>query len=328
MSIRANPTAIGLFTIGATILAVAGVATLASTSWFVPKSTFISYFNESVHGLEAGAPVKFQGVPVGTVTELLIEINENDKTFRVPVTYEIDLERLTSQAGTFVHLNDEVVLRRQITDGLRAQLQMESFVTGLLYVELSYRSDAKPAEFEERPTAYPEIPTTRSLLAAFGVEAGSVVEDVVQILFRVNEMLEEVDMRGINTAVVASAEAVRDLVSSSELQAAIGDAPAVTAQLKKTLDEMQLLSERLGATIDPLQQSMEGTNQEAVATLRALREAIAETHGFLSTESGVGYQLEQTLASFREAAEALRVLAIALERNPDMLIRGKKPPGR
>ena len=45
----------------AVILAVVGVATLASTAWFKPHSTFISFFQESVNGLEAGAPVKFQG---------------------------------------------------------------------------------------------------------------------------------------------------------------------------------------------------------------------------------------------------------------------------
>ena len=75
MSRRANPTKIGLFMIGAIILAVIGVATLTSAEWFEKRSTFISYFSESVNGLERGAPVKFQGVPVGSVTELLIQID-------------------------------------------------------------------------------------------------------------------------------------------------------------------------------------------------------------------------------------------------------------
>jgi paraquat-inducible protein B len=47
----------------------------------------------------------------------------------------------------------------------------------------------------------------------------------------------------------------------------------------------------------------------------------------LTADSGVGYRLEQALASFAEAAEAMRVLAVTLERNPDMLLRGKKPGG-
>lgn len=327
MSRRANPTKIGLFMIGAIILTVIGVATLTSAEWFEKRSTFISYFSESVNGLERGAPVKFQGVPVGSVTELLIQIDESDKTFQVPVQYEIDLTRLTSPEGTFVHLNEASVLRQQIADGLRAQLQMVSMVTNQLYIELSYRPDADQPELARGPTPHPEIPTTPSLLAAFGTEAGSVVADVLQVLFRVNEMLEEVDVRGINTAVVASAQAVQRLADSRELKAAIDEFTPMTTQVSTAMAEMQVLAEALTATIGPLQAQMEGTNAEAALTLQSMREAIEDAHALLATDSGIGYQLEQALASLRSAAEALRVLAISLERNPDMLLRGKKSGG-
>ena len=328
MSVRASPTAIGLFLIGAIVLTVLGVVTLASITWFQPRSSFVSFFGESVNGLERGAAVKFQGVPVGTVTELLILIDERDKTFQVPVVYEIDLDRLTTELGTSIPLDDPDVLRRQIADGLRAQLQMESFVTGQLYIELKYRSDAAPPELESRPTAYPEIPTTYSFLAQFGTEAGSLIEDVVKILFRVNEMLEEVDMQGINTAVVASARSIQNLVDSRELQGAVGELPEITEKLKRTMDDMQIVAARLSAAFEPLPQQMEGMNASALATMQALRDAIEETHTLLTTDAGIGYQMERTLGSLRDAAEALRVLAIALDRNPDMLIRGKRPSGR
>jgi len=327
MSLRASPTAIGLFIIGGAILTVGGLATLASSAWFGNRHTFISYFDETVNGLERGAPVKFQGVPVGTVTELLIQIHEEDKTFRVPVQYEIDLQRLTTAVGAYLHLDEESVLRQQIADGLRAQLQMESLVTGQLYVELSYRDDPPPPNLEAR-TPYPEIPTTPSLLAAFGTEAGSVVADVLRILFQVNQMLEEIDMREINTAVVASARAVERLVGSEELVAAIGEIPALTDQFGRTLNEMEELANRLTTAITPLQSGMEVTFEEATLTLQAARSAIEETRMLLTTDSGLGYSLEQTLTSLREAAEALRVLAISLDRNPDMLLRGPRPVER
>jgi hypothetical protein len=48
--------------------------------------------------------------------------------------------------------------------------------------------------------------------------------------------------------------------------------------------------------------------------------------GVLSTDSELGYGLQETLASLRAAADALSLLATSLEQNPDMLIRGKKPP--
>jgi len=328
MSVRANPTSIGLFMIGAIAVIVLGVATLASGAWFGERPTFISFFEESVNGLEPGAKVKFRGVPVGTVSELLIQINRTDKTFLVPVEYEIDLKRLTTELGDYLQLDDAEVLRSQIADGLRAQLQMESLVTGLLYIELTYRPDATPPVGVARVSEHPEIPTTPSLLAAFGTEAGSLVADVLQILFRVNEMLEEVDMRGLNAAVVASAQAVERLVGSPELQAAINQVPEMAAQFSRTLVEFEELSDRLGNAVGPLQAGMEETLAETNLTLQAARRTIEDAQGLISTDSGIGFGLEQTLTSLREAADALRTLVITLERNPDMLIRGTSPPRR
>jgi paraquat-inducible protein B len=324
MSIRANPTAIGLFVIGAGVLAVIGVATLASASWFGQQSTFISYFEESVNGLEVGAPVKFQGVPIGQVTSLLIQIESRDKSFQVPVEYQIDLTRLTSQRGSFLDLEDPAVLRQQIADGLRAQLQMESLVTGQLYIELAYRADAAAPELETRPTAFPEIPTSPSLLAAFGTQAGSVVGEVMSVLLRVNEMLEAVNMEELNRSVVASAGAVERLADSPEIRSAIAGVPGMSAQLNLTMGEVQRLAERLGGTIDPLQLQLAGTNAEVVLTLRSMQQAIEETRGVFSSDSGIGYQMEGAMASLEAAADALRTLTVSLERNPDMLIRGKK----
>jgi phospholipid/cholesterol/gamma-HCH transport system substrate-binding protein len=328
MSARANPTAIGLFMIGAIVATVVGVAVLASNTWFGDRTTFISFFGESVNGLDRGAPVKFQGVPVGTVTGLLIQIDQSDKTFQVPVQYEVDLTRLTSRSGTFVDLNDPQVLQEQIRDGLRAQLQMESLVTGQLYVELTYRDDPEPPQLAQGPTAFPEIPTTRSLLAAFGTEAGSLVDDVLDVLIRINEMLAEVDMKGINTAVVSAAQATEQLVGSEELRTAIGEIPEMTAQFGQAMDGLVQLMEQLSAEIEPLHSQLADTNDEVVLTLQTMRQAIEEMRGSLSTDSGVGYQMQQAMESLGDAAEALRSLAISLERNPDMLLRGLTPPQR
>ncbi|MCG6954935.1 MAG: MlaD family protein [Gemmatimonadetes bacterium] len=327
MSMHANPTRIGLFMIGAIVLAVVGVASLASTSWMNKESTFVSYFNESVNGLDVGAAVKFQGVPVGHVTDLLIQIGEKDKTFQVPVQYDVDLARLTSVGGGFIHLNDKSVLRQQIADGLRAQLQMESIVTGQLYIELVYRTDAARPLREQRQSAYPEIPTSPSLLAAFGSQAGSVVSDVLKVLIRVNEMLDSVNVREINRSVVASAAAVERLAGSKELQAAIDGVPEMTAQLTRTMSGIQALTERLDAAVGPLQGQMDSTSAELTRTLQTMQQAVEDVRGLLSTDSGVGYQMVGAMASLKEAADAMREFSLSLQRNPDMLIRGRKSGG-
>lgn len=326
MSARANPTAVGLFLLGALVIAILGTAVLASGTWFDDNTTFISFFPESVNGLENGAPVKFQGVPVGRVTDIDIQIDQRDDSFLVPVQYEIDLLQLTTPRGTYVNLADMAVLKQQIKQGLRAQLQSESLVTGVLYLELSYRKDSTPPRLEPRVNEFPEIPTSPSLMAALGGGAGSLLAETMKILNRVNGMLGDVNMREINASVVKSAKAVEDLVSSPDLRATLRQMPGATAQLDRTLAEAQKLASRATAAIDPLQTSMTGTSTEAIATLQSLRKTIDDTHGLLSADAGPGYELTGALKSLRETADALRALITSLEQNPDMLIRGKKPP--
>lgn len=326
MSLRANPTAIGLFLIGAIIVAVVGTALLAGNTLFQRRATFVSYFQETVNGLAEGAPVKFQGAPIGKVTKILIQIDQRDKTFQVPVEYEIDVTSLRTQLGTFVDLEEPDVLIQQIKDGLRSQLQMESIVTGQLYIELTYRPDAKPAQLEPRATKWPEIPTTPSLMAALGTGAGSVVADVVKVLYRVNTMLAAIDIPSINAAVVASAQSVQRLVDAPEIRAALKEVPAMTAQLNTTMARIDTLAATAGAAIDPMAVELKGATKELHTTLQSLRRTIDGTQGLLSTDSGIGFGLEAALANLKEATNALRLLLTSLEQNPDMLLRGKKPP--
>jgi len=326
MSLRANPTAIGAFLIGAVVIIVGGSAVLASANWFEKRSTFVSFFTESINGLEVGAPVKFQGVAVGTVVALMIQLDRQDKSFQVPVRYEVDLTKLQTPQGTFVNLADPVTRAQQIANGLRVQLQMESIVTGQLYLEMSYRADAKPPELELRLTEWPELPTTPSLMAALGTSAGSVVGDLVKVLFQVNELLAEIDMAEINAAVVATAQSVRRLVDAPEIRAAVAQLPAVTAQVTRTMAAVERLSVTADSAVGPVAVQVERATTELAGTLKALRGTLEETQGLLSMDSGIGFEMQAVLASLKEAADALQLLATSLEQSPDILIRGKKPP--
>lgn len=326
MSIRANPTAIGAFLIGALVIVVAGTAVLASATWFQSRTTFVSFFSESINGLEVGAPVKFQGVPVGTVLDLSIQINRRDRTFQVPVAFEIDLSNLETLRGSFVNLADPQVLAEQIKDGLRVQLQMESIVTGQLYLELSYDTAAAPPVLEPHVTKYPELPTTPSLMAALGTGAGSVVADVIKVLFQVNELLAEIDMKEINSAVVATAQSVQRLVDAPEIRAALNQVPEVTAQVTRTMAAVERLAITGDSAVGPMSVQVERATAEMALALQALRRTLQETEGLLSMDSGIGFEIQASLASLKEAADALQLLATSLEQSPDILLRGKKPP--
>jgi paraquat-inducible protein B len=135
-------------------------------------------------------------------------------------------------------------------------------------------------------------------------------------------------MPKINAAVVGSAQSVQRLVDAPELRTAMKELPELTAQLTRTLARVDTLAATAGAAIDPMAVDLKSATKEMSATLQALHKTIDDSRGLLSTDSGIGYGLESALGNLTEATGALRRLLNALEQNPDMLLRGKKPPER
>jgi len=336
MSRRANPTTVGLFVVGAVVLALLGVAALGSSWFMTSRTTFISYFGESVNGLDEGAPVKFKGVPIGEVRDIKVRIDLDDETFQVPVQYAIDLEPVTDTTGMPIDLDNPELLRRQIENGLRAQLQLESIVTGQLYIELTYVSDPKTPVSVERGVPHLEIPTKLSPLAQLGEGASGLVsslqqfdvtrinENLVSLLVKANEKLDELDTEELNQTVVSTVESIQALVESDDVQATLKNMPKATDRLRQTLSDTQELVRRLNETVDPTAEELQQTGTELRATLEQMRHTLDDVERGLSTDSGIGYQAEEVLSNLSEVTEALRVLVRSLEQNPGMFIRGRE----
>ena len=62
---------LGLFVVVTLVVMAAVLFLLGGRKLFQPTFIFETYFNESVAGLELGAPVRFRGVPLGQVSEIL-----------------------------------------------------------------------------------------------------------------------------------------------------------------------------------------------------------------------------------------------------------------
>ena len=75
MARRANPKAVGVFILGALALAVTAVVALGSGRLFQKSNQYVLFFAGNVNGLRVGAPVKFKGVEVGSVTNVLLNLN-------------------------------------------------------------------------------------------------------------------------------------------------------------------------------------------------------------------------------------------------------------
>jgi hypothetical protein len=189
-----------------------------------------------------------------------------------------------------------------------------------------YNPEAAPPELERHVTKWPELPTTPSLMAAIGTGAGSVVADVIKVLFQVNKILGEIDMPEINAAVVATAQSVQRLVDAPEIRTALKQIPEVTAQVTRTMAAVETLAVTAEGAVGPVGAQVERATTEMASALQVLRRTLEDTRGLLSMDSGIGFELQAVLSSLKEAADALQLLTITIEQSPDVLLRGKKPP--
>jgi len=133
MSKQASPTLIGAFVAGAVGLIVAGVLIISGGKLLITdKTSFVLYFQGSVNGLNIGSPVTFRGVKIGTVTDIQLVVGDRDADIQIPVIIEIDNTKFISSRTGKPRMGDDDGIDDLINAGMRAQLQLQSLLTGQL----------------------------------------------------------------------------------------------------------------------------------------------------------------------------------------------------
>jgi paraquat-inducible protein B len=334
MDKQTNPALVGAFVVGALALVVAAIVMLGSGRLFKHQHVYVLYFKSNVNGLHVGAPVKFRGVEIGSVTRVLLSLNQleyavrtNDPSkIRVPVLIDLDEKKILSRGGQSLDLDDPRNLKRLIDAGLRAQLGMESLLTGILYVELDMHPGSQMQMVLPPNSSFQEIPTLPAELEQVQQDAG-----------RVLAKLSQVDFVAAVHSVTAMTDAIRNLANSPKLAAAIDGIHKATEKLDSAVVSVQKTSDEIRRQIGPLASSLRKASDNASETMREARGslaaaqqafiqaqgAFAEAKAMLDPASPITYELHKTLEDISGAARSTRELADFLERNPSSIIRGR-----
>jgi len=302
VSRRSSPAMIGAFVVGALVLLIGGLVALGSGRFFAKTFTFVCYFEGGVNGLSVGSPVKFKGVEIGAVSRILLRFDQAPNDFHIPVLIQLDADKLKN-AGAEVSFEPEAVKQR-IEHGLRARLESQSLVTGLLFVQLDYFPDSV-AHFVGVGERIQEIPTLPTPLE----EAQATLK---QFVARVNQL----NVSELVDRATGAFEAVQRLVSAPETKNAI-------VSLNQTLVSFDKLAATLTGKVGPVSQGVEGATSETKAAAAEIEQATKTLRTLIEPGSPMEVKLTQTLDDVGAAARSLRALADALERNPSSIVRGK-----
>ncbi len=324
MSKSANRTLIGAFVVGAVALAVILMIILGSGRFFSRNFINVMYFRGSVKGLNVGAPVMFRGVKVGLVKKIELIYDARDLSFLIPVYVEIDPDKMVyvgHKPGT-QHTAD------LIRKGLRAQLDLQSLVTGQLLINLDLFKTDKPPVLMGLDKRYDEIPTIPTSLELF------------------EEQLRELPIHELFDKILSASKGLDRLVNSTDTQRGIKSFSQTVNELKKTV---QAVNGRIGPIMDNLRDSSEnirsasknldnsltgekGIPAQITGTLTAAREALSQADRTLRSvqtlvadKSPVLDDADAALEEVSNAARSLRFLTEYLEQHPESVITGKRP---
>jgi phospholipid/cholesterol/gamma-HCH transport system substrate-binding protein len=329
MNKKMSPAMIGAFVLGAVALIIIAILVFGSGRLFRQTRDFVLYFDNSVNGLRIGAPVKFKGVEVGSVKDIRLQLEKGAEVNKIPVIIEIDLEKLTSRGATSVVAENREALNKAIVDrGLRGQLEMESLVTGLLYVALDFFPGA-PINLVQKPTGdykYPEIPTLPTSL-----------EQAKGAVDRILNKLEEIDFKELGANLQATLKGVNRTVNSPEIESVLRSLARVMPKVDEAVVNIRNLAGTMDDKVKILADDLQHTSADARLALKQAGDALKQTQETMKRaeaavanietlsdlDSPVNYELVKGLRDVSTAARSLRSLTDYLERNPRAPIFGR-----
>jgi paraquat-inducible protein B len=339
MAKKTNPKLIGAFVVGGIALAIAGMLAFGGGQYFTKKAAAVTYFEGSLAGLAVGAPVNFRGVKIGTVTNITILYDITDQTVQIPVQLELEPEKLQIVRGERSERNLGALIER----GLRAQLQVQSLVTGQASIELDFHPET-PIRLLSPDKSIAEIPTIPSTMDELQANIAAVLEklskmpldeivnNVNQAIDDLRELLDSGDalvkdldsdldplMQDVKTAVAAA----KELMATAN--ARLGLQPGEPLQtLNVTLEEYRALAHQLQGQVGPLGTGLQAAIESLNKGLTSLEQIAALAERDYARNPALVTQVADTLRDARSMLGALRALAEYLQRNPNALLTGKQ----
>jgi paraquat-inducible protein B len=324
VSKKINTTSIGLFIVIGLALGVGGLLLFSSSKMFTKTREVIVYFDDSLNGLNEGAPVKYRGVTVGAVKRVMVNFNQATNDYAMPVIIEFQEKLLSERLGEPADIFNEAALEARVKKGLRASLQSESLVTGVLYVDVRPNPNAPPPVFHQLQKLYPELPTEPTQIQQLfnnlaRLDIKSIETNLNHLLTKIDSTVGSLNMREISQGLTNLLGSIDRLVSSPEITNAL-------ASVRPTLDQYRVLGEKISGRIDPLADSITNSLAAADRALAQLHGTAENLRALTAPDSAFRSDLETLLQELGVVSQSLSSFLDFLKQHPNALITGRKLP--
>jgi paraquat-inducible protein B len=332
MAAKSNPKVIGGFVVGAIALLVAGVIAFGGGQYFAKKGKAVLYFDSaSMSGLDIGSPVTFRGVKIGAVTGIDINYDIDAQKLTIPVYVEIELDRIHVIRGTQDSKNVYALIDR----GLRAQLVIQSMVTGQASIDLAFHPEM-PAILvggQERMVELPTIPSSIDMLKAnlsdvlariAKLPLDEIGAKTLSTIDSTNAMMQNLngEIAGVATSVRGVGDQATATLKDAQARLQLEDGEPMN-NLNNTILDAQKLVNKVDGGIDPIIADANRLTAMTLSTMDEMKVTLETARSAISPDSDLYFQLTRTLKEIQTTANSIRALADYVQRHPDALLLGK-----
>jgi phospholipid/cholesterol/gamma-HCH transport system substrate-binding protein len=195
---------VGLFVTMGFLIAAGTVIWISASRFFQRGDLYVTFFDDSVQGLQKDSEVKFQGVTVGRVEK--ISIAPDNKTVQVLMT--IDPDKVPE-------FNNKKVW---------AQMGMAG-ITGVMFVNLVPRGPDDPEPKE------PPFPIEHPFIASRPSEITRIITGIQEAL----DNIKKADIEGTLDQVKGAFQGIQDFLKSEEIKSILAKADGATGYLQNVL---------------------------------------------------------------------------------------------
>ncbi len=264
---------------------------------------FLTYFEGSVRGLATGAPVEMRGLRVGSISDVQLQFDRNDDSFRVLVRLAVEPTRIAHPAGR-PQGETRALAERMVAGGVRAQLRSGNLLTGQMVLTLDAVPDAPPATVR--------MEGDQIVLPSLERGGGDVMTAVGAVAAKLESFPIEQIGRNLNDALAS----VSGLAGGPEMRDA-------ARSLSAALGQVQDLVRKADGGLTPLLRRLPAIAANLEGAIGRANAAVGSIENGYGRGSDFNRDLERLMDQATDAARSVRVLADYLDRHPEALVRGR-----
>jgi phospholipid/cholesterol/gamma-HCH transport system substrate-binding protein len=298
---------VGLFVVVGTLIGVSIVIWVGASKYFEKGDKFVTYFEESVQGLQIDSRVKYQGVDVGWVTKIGLAPDNR----LVEVTMKINLQG-------------------DMSNNIVAKLEMAG-ITGLVFVGLE---QMKPSYVKLTPKIH--FPTNDPVIPSIPSDIQKFVSGVHSVVEKANQL----DFKGISDQIKSTTKTIETFMGDSKMKGMVASLANASANLENMSNKINAMLEKDGVVEDMLKdardviagakKTVENVNKEisALNIADTANKANRLVDHASRRAQAVATEIQITSENLRRASETLENLLNRLNADPSDIIFSEPPTGK